>query len=78
MQASNQTREHVAMACAYMNDVGLPNAYAMARAMSDLVTMLQAIDRNHFNDSGIVANDARVTAAARMVEALRPHLGVSL
>jgi hypothetical protein len=66
--ATTDTRaECIAQACAYAND-----------AMHALVQMLGAIDRNSFGDSGIVANDPRVTRAASMVETLRPFLGANL
>lgn len=70
--------ECIAQACAYANNADLPNTYALASAMHELVKMLHAIDRNSFGDSGIVSNDPRVTRAASMVDTLRPFLGANL
>lgn len=64
-------RECVAQACGYMNDAGLPNAYAMAQALAALVQMIRAIDANM---CGGVADDVRVSRAASMLDSVAPHL----
>lgn len=61
------TREHVAQACAYLNDVDLPNVYALASELKRVIALAKAYDEF-----------APVAHAELILSRIEPHLPANI